>query len=84
MANVMVNYRIDEDLKNEYEKVCDDMGLSMSAAYMLFVKKVVREGRLPFEVTTQAYDERHKEKQEERDKRLLAYLEKVTEIKAEE
>lgn len=32
MAQTMVNFRMDEDLKKKMEKVCADMGMSMTTA----------------------------------------------------
>lgn len=51
MAQVMVNFRIDEDVKKEMEQACREMGLSMSAAFTIFAKKVGKEKRIPFEIT---------------------------------
>ena len=43
MAQAMVNFRMDADLKKEMEATCKEMGLTVSAAYTLFAKKVTRE-----------------------------------------
>lgn len=52
MAQVVnVNFRLDEDVKKRMEQVCSDLGLSMSAAFTIFAKKVGREKRIPFEVS---------------------------------
>ncbi|MED9902700.1 MAG: type II toxin-antitoxin system RelB/DinJ family antitoxin [Lachnospiraceae bacterium] len=48
---VNVNFRLDEDVKKSMETVCSDLGLSMSAAFTIFAKKVSREKRIPFEVS---------------------------------
>jgi DNA-damage-inducible protein J len=45
-----MNLRVDANLKNSAEKVVSDLGLSMSAAVVLFLKAVVREKGLPFDV----------------------------------
>ena len=50
MAQVLVNFRIDEDVKRDMEQACKEMGLSMSAAFTIFAKKVGREKRIPFEI----------------------------------
>ncbi|MCM2291434.1 type II toxin-antitoxin system RelB/DinJ family antitoxin [Allorhizobium sp. BGMRC 0089] len=42
--------RIDEDLKRRACEVFDDIGISMSAAVNTFLKAVVREGTMPFEI----------------------------------
>ena len=50
MAQTMVNFRMDEDLKRSMERVCSDMGMSMTTAFTVFAKKTVRENRIPFSV----------------------------------
>lgn len=51
MAQVMVNFRIDEDVKKNMEQACREMGLSMTAAFTIFATKVGKEKRIPFEIT---------------------------------
>lgn len=46
-----INFRIDEDIKKNAESVLDDLGLSMSAAITVFLKKVGRERRIPFDLS---------------------------------
>ena len=41
---------MDQDLKKAFEAFCDDVGLSMSAAFTLFAKKTLRENRIPFDI----------------------------------
>ena len=48
---VNVNIKMDEDVKKRMERACAEMGLSMSAAFTMFAKKVGREYRIPFEVS---------------------------------
>lgn len=48
---VNVNFKLDADVKKNMEKACAEMGLSMSAAFTIFAKKVGREYRIPFEVS---------------------------------
>ena len=50
MAQAMVNFRMDADLKKAMENTCKEMGLTATAAYTLFAKKVTREGTIPFAV----------------------------------
>ena len=50
MAQAMVNFRMDEELKKNMEKTCKDMGLSMTTAFTIFANKVTKEKRIPFEV----------------------------------
>ena len=51
MAQVMVNFRMDEDLKKRMEHACAEMGLSMTTAFTIFARKVANEQRIPFEVS---------------------------------
>ena len=55
MAQTMVNFRMDEDLKKKMEKVCADMGMSMTTAFTIFAKTVTGEKRIPFEVTADPF-----------------------------
>lgn len=52
MANINVTIRIDENLKEEADRLFDDLGLSFTTAINVFVKQSLREGRIPFEITT--------------------------------
>ena len=48
---VNVNFKLDAEDKRRMERACAEMGLSMSAAFTIFAKKVGRERRIPFEVS---------------------------------
>lgn len=50
MANVNLNIRLDEDLKNNFSRICDSMGMSMSTAFNIFAKAVVNEEAIPFKI----------------------------------
>ena len=52
---VNVNIKMDEDVKKRMERACAEMGLSMSAAFTMFAKKVGREYRIPFEVSVDPF-----------------------------
>ena len=51
MAQVLVNFRLDEEDKKGMEEVCHDLGMSMTTAFTIFAKKMRRERRIPFEVS---------------------------------
>lgn len=55
MAQTMINFRIDEDLKKGMEKACKEMGLSVTTAFTIFATKVSREQRIPFEITADPF-----------------------------
>ena len=52
IANVNITIRMDEDLKKNADVLFDELGMSFTTAINVFVKQALREGRLPFEVTT--------------------------------
>ena len=55
MAQSMVNFRMDSELKKNMEKICSDMGMSMTTAFTIFAKKVTRERRIPFEISVDPF-----------------------------
>lgn len=52
---VNVNFKLDSDVKKSMEQACSDLGLSMTAAFTIFAKKVGREKRIPFEVSVDPF-----------------------------
>lgn len=55
MAQTLVNFRMDEDLKRDMEKTCHELGMNMTTAFIIFAKKVARENRIPFEVSVDPF-----------------------------
>lgn len=55
MAQAMINFRMDEELKKNMEQACKEMGLSMTAAFTIFATKVAREKRIPFEINADPF-----------------------------
>jgi len=53
MAQTMVNFRMDSDLKKSMEQVCKEMGLNMTTAITIFINRVVKDRRIPFEVAAE-------------------------------
>lgn len=46
-----ISVRLDEDVKRNAEEACEDIGISLSSAINIFLKKLGREHRIPFEVS---------------------------------
>ena len=42
---------MDEGLKKQFDKLCNELGLNMTHAYNIFTKTVVRQQRIPFELS---------------------------------
>lgn len=50
-----VNFRIDEEIKADAETTLKDMGLNMSTAITMFLTKVAKEKRIPFEINVDPF-----------------------------
>ena len=48
MPTTNITIRIDENLKKQAEELFSDLGLSMTAAFIVFAKQAVREQGIPF------------------------------------
>ncbi|MBR6029306.1 MAG: type II toxin-antitoxin system RelB/DinJ family antitoxin [Clostridia bacterium] len=55
MSKVLVNVRMDAEDKKGMEEICRELGMSMSTAINVFVKKVLRERRIPFELSSDPF-----------------------------
>ena len=51
MATTSITIRMDEKLKKQAELLFEDMGLNMTTAFTMFAKAVVRQNKIPFEIT---------------------------------
>jgi len=51
MAQTSINIRIDEDLKKQAEHLFSEFGMNMTTAFTIFIKAVVREQKIPFEIS---------------------------------
>lgn len=52
MSQISFNVRMDEDLKIQFEKICNELGMDISTAIGIFAKAVVRERRIPLEIAS--------------------------------
>ena len=50
MAQATVSARIDSKDKERFDEFCNNVGLSTSAAIYMFIKNVINEHRIPFEI----------------------------------
>lgn len=50
--------RVDKDLKKEFDAICKEFGLTPSAVFNVYAKKVVREKRIPFVIESQTSNEK--------------------------
>lgn len=52
MAQATFSIRMDEGLKKQFDALCADFGMSASTAFNVFARAVVRERRIPFEISS--------------------------------
>ena len=50
-----ISFRVDDEIKKKAERTLDDIGISMSAAINIYLKTVVRENRIPFELSADPF-----------------------------
>lgn len=46
-----VNIRMDDSLKDKADKLFEELGLNMTTAFNIFIRQVVRQGGIPFDIT---------------------------------
>jgi len=47
-----VNIRIDDELKSRADSIFEELGLNMTTAFTMFIRQTIRQGGIPFEITT--------------------------------
>ena len=50
MAQTNINIRIDANRKKEFEEFCEAVGLTMTAAFNIFIQRTLRDYRIPFDI----------------------------------
>jgi DNA-damage-inducible protein J len=51
MAQSTFSIRMDEDIKKQFDVFCASVGMNATTAFNMFARAVLRERRIPFEVT---------------------------------
>ena len=54
MAQTTISARVDSSDKIKFDNFCSNVGINTSTAINMFVKAVLRENRIPFELTQTA------------------------------
>ena len=57
MRQTATTIRMDADLKAEFDKLCEEFGMSANTAFNIYAKTVVRQRRIPFPIETDPIDE---------------------------
>ena len=67
MALATLSAKVDSNNKKEFEQFCEDTGMNVSVCINMFVKEVLRNHKLPFEVASDPfYSREHVEMLERR------------------
>lgn len=61
MAQSTLSMRVDDTLKKNFDSICDDFGFTSTAAITVFMKTVVRERRIPFEIKASTKEQINKD-----------------------
>ena len=57
METLTLNVRVDAHDKKSFENFCNSVGMNVSTAVNMFIKAVLREQKLPFEIKTANFEE---------------------------
>ena len=55
MAQTTISFRIDSEDKKKFEAFCNNTGMNISVAMNMFIKAVLKENCLPFEVSADPF-----------------------------
>ena len=51
MPHTNINILMDENLKQDFDAVCSERGLTMAAAFIVFAEAVAKNRAIPFDIT---------------------------------
>ena len=57
MESMTLNVRVDANDKKSFEKFCNSVGMNVSTAVNMFIKAVLREQKMPFEIKSDISNE---------------------------
>ena len=55
MVQTNVNIRMDGATKKQFDVICGELGLNMSTAFNIFARTVVRQNKIPFELSVDPF-----------------------------
>lgn len=57
MSTVTFSVRMEENLKRQFDALCEDFGMTASTAFNVFAKAVVHKRKIPFEIEAEEDEE---------------------------
>lgn len=56
MSQANISIRLNSDLKQNFDNLCNELGFNMSTAITMFIKAAVREQGIPFALSINDYN----------------------------
>lgn len=81
MSQVLVNIRMEEELKKSMEQICNELGMNVTTAFTIFAKKMTREKRIPFEVSIDPFYSQNNVKEIPQEKVIVKIKDESEEIR---
>lgn len=81
MESLTLNVRVDVNDKKCFEQFCNSVGMNVSTAVNMFIKAVLREQKLPFEVRTNRADEKIYENLREAEEEMKSTKKRIIKMK---
>ena len=53
MAQTAFTVRMDSDVKNQFDELCKDFGMSSNTAFNIFARTVIKRQRIPFDLESE-------------------------------
>lgn len=70
MESTNINIRVNANDKKQFEQFCNNVGMNVSTAINMFIKTVLREQKLPFEIRSSTFDNQIYESLKEAEKEI--------------
>lgn len=53
MGQSTISVRLDDTIKKQFDSLCAEFGMSASTAFNIYARTVVRQRKIPFEITAE-------------------------------
>ena len=73
MSSTTISIRVDSDLKNDADKLFNELGLNLYSAVNIFLRQAIREQAIPFNVSLNSEDRILKDAESFVDEHILAF-----------
>lgn len=78
METLILNVRVNANDKKGFEQFCNNVGMNVSTAVNMFIKAVLREQKLPFEIRSNTFEEKIAEKLQEAEQEMNTTTKRYT------